>query len=533
MTPKVFYARSPLNQTPHHQCQTAMDSPSSSGESLTSASGHKAPPADIVARCAAIVGADHVLADPASLARYINTTLPRHTTPALVVRPADVDQVRRICELASQLGLKTHAISCGKNWGYGDACAPEDGRLIVDLGLMNRIIEVNEQLAYVVIEPGVTQKQLTDELDRLGSRLMADVTGAGPDASIVGNVLQRGFGHTPYGDRSVSTCNFEVVLPDGQLHRTGFGDIDASPVGHVYPYGRGPDTRGQFTQSDAGIVTRMTVWLMPRPAAISAFFLRIDSDEQFARAIDCVSQLRQNGTINSVVHIANDLRVLSAQSWAAEIDHPPGALPESTRDQYRKRAGIARWNALGGLYGSRREVRAKQKEIRSAFRGICRIIFVNRRLVEWLRTSSRIAPAWMIPERLANLTSSISDVYQLLNGYPSEKHLAGAFYRNRPDSGEVIDAGLIWMAPVIPCTGKDAIRLADAITAIANAHGFDLPMTISPVTPRAAVCVTNLSYDKSDRKSAERARIAYGKIRAELDRLGYPPYRTASVKLDN
>ena len=64
----------------------------------------------------------------------------------------------------------------------------ENGYLIIDLCNLKRVIEINEELAFAVIEPGVTQGQLADELKQRNSRLMLDVTGAGPDASIVGNI---------------------------------------------------------------------------------------------------------------------------------------------------------------------------------------------------------------------------------------------------------------------------------------------------------------------------------------------------------
>ncbi|TWU54502.1 4-cresol dehydrogenase [hydroxylating] flavoprotein subunit [Rubripirellula tenax] len=466
--------------------------------------------------------------------RYAKTTLPRSTTPLGVVWPVNRDEVSSLMRILSSHQIPWHTISRGRNWGYGDSCASGDGHLIIDMGEMNRIVEINEDLAYAVIEPGVTQGQLADALNSSGSRLMLDVTGAGPDASIVGNVLQRGFGHTPYGDRTAHACNYEAVWPDGNMTRTGFGDIEKTTVGHVYPYGQGPNFQGVLAQSNAAVVTRMTIWLMPRPQRIDGFAFKTDDLSVFARMADRIGKLRQENVIGSVVHLANDLRVLSSQTQVAGDGNALDRRKPFTDRQraYRaKKAGVAKWNGLGGLYGTNRIVAAKRKDIKKALSGICPVRFFRQRHVNALNFAVDRMPSYVIPERIRNLTAAVTDVYDLLNGKPSAKHLEGAFYRNRPDSGNVIDVGLMWIAPVIPFRSGDVLRLTTELEPIASQFGFDLPVTISPVIPRAAVAVMNLSFDKSDADEASRAEHCYGAMRQRLDEMGYPLYRTSSIKI--
>ena len=119
--------------------------------------------------------------------------------------------------------MPVYPISCGKNWGYGDACAPAAGSAILDLGRMNRILEVNRELAYCVIEPGVTQGQLFNYLRDNKTGLWMDATAAGPESSLVGNTADRGFGHTRYGDHFLTCSGMEIVLADGRVLNTGFG----------------------------------------------------------------------------------------------------------------------------------------------------------------------------------------------------------------------------------------------------------------------------------------------------------------------
>lgn len=473
------------------------------------------------------VGAKNTRFDDTSRDLMAKTTLPKSTRPIGTVRPGNAEETAKIMPILAASGVSWHAISRGKNWGYGDACAASDGHLIIDLGRMNRIREVNEELGYAVIEPGVTQGQLADHLLKSDSRLMLDVTGAGPEASIVGNVLQRGFGHTPYGDHFANSCNYEVVLPTGKVTRTGFGSVSESKVGHVYPYGNGPCYQGAFAQSNAGIVTRMTIWLMPRAEVVNGFGFKTNESASLSRIVDCIRELRLDGTINSVVHLANDIRVLSTQPLMKERGSNRGTLSQAERSAMCKRAGIAAWNGLGGLYGSRRAVAAKRRDIRDKLGRLCRVRFFSRRHVSLISRISKSLPTRF--EATKNLSSAITDVFALINGYPSPNHLEGAFYRNRPASGKVIDAGLAWVAPVIPFQGKDVIRLAPEIESTANRHGFDLPMTISPVFPRSAVCVSNLSYDKADSGEVKIVREAYRSMQSQVQSLGYPVYRKASV----
>ena len=87
---------------------------------------------------------------------------------------------------------------------------------------MNRILDFDEKLAYVTVEPGVTQGQLYAFLQGRGSRLWMDATGASPASSLVGNAVERGFGHTPYGDHFANTCGLEVVLPRARRSKPDF-----------------------------------------------------------------------------------------------------------------------------------------------------------------------------------------------------------------------------------------------------------------------------------------------------------------------
>jgi len=79
---------------------------------------------------------------------------------------------------------------------------------------MNKIIEVNEQHAYAIVEPGVTFMDLYAHIQKHKLKLWMSTPALGR-GSIIGNCLYRGFGYTPTVEHSQMQCGMEVVLPGG------------------------------------------------------------------------------------------------------------------------------------------------------------------------------------------------------------------------------------------------------------------------------------------------------------------------------
>jgi len=182
-----------------------------------------------------------------------------------IAAPLGLDQITRIIAIARDHQIPVWAISTGRNLAYGGSAPRKRGTLTLDLKRNNRILEVNEELAYAVVEPGVSFFQLYRHLREIGSKLWIDTPSPGW-GGIMGNMLERGVGYTPYGDRFMWQCGMQVVLADGTVVDTGMAAQDGSqPGNHTYRYGSGPWIDGIFTQSNFGIVTKVGIQLMPEP----------------------------------------------------------------------------------------------------------------------------------------------------------------------------------------------------------------------------------------------------------------------------
>jgi len=479
-----------------------------------------------------IVGEEFVLDNVEKIRRYHRCTIPVERVIDGVLLPGGVEEIRRIVAIANRFNIRLYPISTGKNWGYGSANPVRDRNVILDLSRMNRILEVNKELAYAVIEPGVTQRQLHDKLTSGKTGLMMDPTGSGPACSVLGNALERGYGITPYGDHFAATCGMEIVLANGEVLRTGFGHFGTAKAANVYKYGVGPYIDGLFTQSNFGIVTKIGVWLMPEPERFEACYFSCDKESDLGQLIDALRWLLLNrvvkGSIN-VVHRNRALTMLTRYPWEEMSGETP--LSEAVYSQMAAEKRVGAWNGVTALYGAREEVSAAKKVIKRLLRGkVARINFSSE---QTLRLAERF------PKLIGLLTGmNISEVlkvlkpsFAMLKGRPGEVSLPTPYWRmKKPVPPRDIDpaedsCGLIWLSPVVPMTKENAEEFIGVIRPIFARHGFEDCITFTAVNERCFDCTLPILYDKSDPAETKRAAECHDELfRACMDK-GYIPYR--------
>ena len=476
----------------------------------------------------AALGAEHVTTTGGDLDQASVATYATRSSVLAIIRPGSRDDVQRCLRIANRFLVPVYPVSTGRNWGYGSRSPVADAALL-DLSRLNRIVELNEELAYVTVEPGVTQRQLHDELRARGSRLWMDATGASPDCSIIGNTLERGFGHTPMGEHCNYACAFEVVLPNGECIETGFGRFNA-PAAPVYRWGVGPSIDGLFSQSNLGIVTRMSVWLMPKPERYCAFFFQ--SERAIGEIVDALRPLRLDGTLRSVVHIGNDYKVLSSSGqypWNETGGQTP--LSRDAMARLRSTLRIGRWNGSGGIYGTRAQVRGAKAALRNALRGrVSRVAFIDEGTLSWLRLIEKPYASVTGKSDLSRALRMVPPLLGLLRGVPTNDFLASAYWRKRmpvpahpdPDADR---CGLLWASPVAPATRSDTQAMADTAEHLALEHGFEPLISLSMVNERSTISTISLTYDRDVPGEDERAAACYRDITEQLLDRGYPPYR--------
>lgn len=489
-----------------------------------------------------VVGFEQVLHDDITLERYARSTAARSTRPLAVVYPGAHEQVVALVRLAAQHGIALYPLSTGKNWGYGDACAVGEGQLIVDLSRMNRIIKVDPELAYAIIEPGVTQQQLSDYLREQRLALWMDCTGAGPDTSLMGNILERGFGHSPYGNRLQHVSGMQVVLASGEVLHTGFGHYPKARATHIFPYGVGPFLDGMFTQSNFGIVTQIGIWLMPKAACLNHFLCTVDRHEEIGPVIDALRPLRMDGTLRSIVHIGNDLRVISGgQVFPRELAGGASSLPEALRAQMRELSGAGAWTVSGALYGSEAQVAAARAALRGALRRTAaKTRFITERKLRAGALVARMLGQTQAGKRMRGQVAFGESLFAMNRGIPNGRFLAGAYWRRRGglpaefprNANPALDnCGMLWVSPILPMRGADVLALHALVEPVFKRHGVDLFVTFSMINERALGGVITVCYDKDDGEEVARARRCYDEVFALAMAEGYIPYRVGNQSM--
>jgi 4-cresol dehydrogenase (hydroxylating) len=488
---------------------------------------------------AGVVGAAHVLQDEATRERYARSTAARPRRPLALVRPGTAAEVAQLVKIAASARLAVYPISTGKNWGYGDACAVGAGQVILDLSRMNRIIHVDPELAYAVIEPGVTQRQLSDHLHQHGYRLWADCTGAGPDTSYIGNIMERGFGHSPYGNRLQHVAGMQVVLAGGELLETGFGHYAQSRTTHLFPYGVGPFLDGLFTQSNMGIVTRLGIWLMPQAECVNHFLCSVPEHADIGPVVDALRPLRLDGTLRSILHIGNDLRVLSGAGVFPRARVPKGArLPGELRAEMRAQGGVGAWSVSGALYGTHAQVAAARAALRRALRATkARPVFISERSLRAGALAARLLGNTKAGQRLRGKVALGESLFAMNRGVPDGRFLAGAYWRRRDGLPAGFPAkadpardgcGLLWVSPVLPLRGADMLAVHALAQASFDRYGFDLFATFSMINERTLGGVLTIAYDKEDPDEVARARACHDEVFERMFEAGYIPYRVGN-----
>ena len=424
-----------------------------------------------------------------------------------VVQPDGVEQVQAVLRIANEHRVPIWTTSTGRNNGLGGASPRVRGSIGMNLRRMNRVLEINGDLAYAVVEPGVTWNQLAEALRADGHRLMVSVTDLGW-GSVIGNSLEHGTTYMPYGADFMAPCGMEVVLANGELLRTGMGAMPNSKAWHTYKRGLGPTLDPLFMQSNFGVVVRMGVWLMPYPEVYSPFWAHFEKETDLVAILDTLRGLRLSRTLEGVPVMYNAIQMACMTGQRTRWYNGDGPTPEPIIDQIAGDLGVGRWTLHGALWDDKVVADHKAQKIAAAFAQI---------------DGARVDFTQYSPDEIPSIDNPADRV---LGGAPNL-----AFLEILGWYGEVARGAHTGTGMVSPLDGKTAYELHTLLrTGIETRFGLDYLSSPILINARSYIHVFGCIFDASDEADSRQAYEACRVLIAEAAKAGFGEYR---AHLDN
>jgi 4-cresol dehydrogenase (hydroxylating) flavoprotein subunit len=456
----------------------------------------------------AVVGEDAVLTDEESLREFRDPFWHLDWDDyeaAAVVQPTTVEEIQAIVRIANEQKVPLWTTSQGRNNGYGGSSPRVKGSVVVNLRRMNKVLEINEELGYAVVEPGVAWSDLYAAIQAGGHRLMLSCADLGW-GSVIGNTLDHGCTYLPYGVDMASYCGMEVILPDGTLMRTGMGAMPGNKAWHTYKKGLGPTPDQMFMQSNYGIVTKMGYWLMPMPETYMPFWVRVWNDDDLGPLVDTLRKLSLDDTVRMVPQIGSTLIFASFMSRRAEWWDGDGPIPEPVIEKIAKEIEVGRWMMRGALYGDEAVVDHRFAKLKAAFEQI---------------PGGEVWGTKTTPENAPNLPHPAE---RIQGGVPDlEMNFMTGWYGS--ESG-----GHVGFSPVCPATAQDAVAIRDLMRSnFENEAKLDYLGAFLVTNARSLIHVTMVMFDTANEAQVrgaydtcktiikEAAKQGYGEYRAHLD----------------
>ncbi len=464
-------------------------------------------------------------------------------TVAAVVKVADRRPIHQLVSLANEFNFVIQPISSGRNWGYGSLNPVNDGRdlVVLDLSGMRKIVPTSKELGLITLEPGVTQQQLYEYLEKEGWECMAPVTGAGPYCSIVGNALERGYGITPNTDHFGALTALKAILPHpdlcGEEYCSAVSSMDQSGddfIDKTFKYGVGPYIDGLFTQSSLGIVIEATFRLARKPEGFASFYVRCFNEGQLPAAVDFVrTTLRDFEGVVGSINLMDRRRVLS---MVAENPNGPGShqvMTDEQVDRLAKQHDVPEWLIVGSIYGKKPLVRAAKSLIRKSAKQFCDQILFSDSL---LLTLGKLITAWFPYGKLAAIgkqLKSLQEGIDIMLGKPNQVALPLAYWRNprvEPDKLKELnpaqdECGLLWYAPLVAMNTAKIQEFIEHIRTTTPKYGIEPLITFTNLKHDWIDSTIPIIYDIKNPDSKSDADACLSELFEEGCKKGFIPYR--------
>jgi glycolate oxidase len=267
-------------------------------------------PAAMVAQFAALLRDDQLISGREQLRTYECDGLTGHrVVPALVVLPETADEVAAVVRACHEHRIPFVARGAGS--GLSGGALPVAEGIVISLARMTRVLEVDIDRGLVVVEPGVTNLEVTAAVAPHGFYYAPDPSSQ-QVCTIGGNVAENSGGAhcLKYGFTVNHVLAADVVLADGSQVTLSVWDD-------------GPGLLGVFVGSEGtlGIATAVTLRVLRVPAAVRTLLAGFAHTDAAAAA---VSRLIAAGITPAAIEMMDAITIEAVEA-AVAAGYPQGA----------------------------------------------------------------------------------------------------------------------------------------------------------------------------------------------------------------
>lgn len=287
----------------------------------------------IVEQLKALVGAQNVFSDKADLVTYsYDAAVLEPHLPVAVVRPAETEALGKVVAFCNGEGVPLTARGAGTNLSGGTI--PKRGGVVLLTNGLNRILEINSEDMYAVVEPGVITAQFAAAVEAEGLFYPPD-PGSQAVSTLGGNVAENagGLRGLKYGVTADYVMGLQFFDVEGRLVKTGSRTVKCATGYNLKALMIG-------SEGTLGVIDQITLKLIPPPRArksLLAVFDEIEGASQTVAAIiarhivPATLEFLDNFTIRAVEDFSHvGLPVDAAAILLIEVDGHDGQVVEES-----------------------------------------------------------------------------------------------------------------------------------------------------------------------------------------------------------
>jgi glycolate oxidase len=253
-----------------------------------------------------IVGPDNLFTDKADLVTYsYDAAVLDAKVPAAVVRPASSQALGRAVSFCNDNGIALTVRGAGTNLSGGTI--PHTNGIVLVTNALNRILEINTEDMYAIVQPGVVTAKLAAAVEAKGLFYPPD-PGSQAVSTLGGNVAENagGLRGLKYGVTADYVMGLQFYDAGGELVKTGSRTVKCATGYNLKALMIG-------SEGTLGVLDEITLKLIPLPKAHKALLAVFD---EMSKASETVAAIIAHHIVPATLEFLDNFTIRAVEDFS-------------------------------------------------------------------------------------------------------------------------------------------------------------------------------------------------------------------------